>query len=792
MIKLLIVDDNPDNLVELNALLSEAFPGAGIYKALNGKDGIASALSEAPDVIILDIVMPDMDGLEVCSNLKSDDRVKHIPVILLTEAGDDKEIRVKSLQSGADAFLAKPFDDIELRVQVSAMLRIKESEDKLRRESEYLSRLVGNETRELAEKLKEQKKNAKNLRVTLEKLEKSRIASLNLMEDLRSEIDSRKKSEEELKVSESKFRSLFTSMQEGFALHKIICDEKGRPVDYRFLDVNPAFEKLTGLSADKTIGRTVLELMPETEHIWIREYGKVALEMKEFGFEHYSRALGRFYRVLAFSPVRGQFATLFEDVTEQRKAEKAIRDSEQKFRIIFESVGSGLIYMSKTGEIIDVNPAFEKMTGYKKEWLTGKNVISLSSSILTTGETSYILEALKDTFKGKRALSFPFSFNDHYLNGSTFFSEGKNMIIAVVNDVTDQKKAEEERYALLLRQNAILGAIPDIIMEVNLDMVYTWANEAGNNFFGNDVIGKRADHYFEGRQKTYDIVQPLFMGDDTPVYVESWQRRKDGEKRLLAWWCKTLKNKDDKVIGGLSSARDITDSKNKELEIEKSREQLQHLNLYLQKAREEERKLISRELHDQLGQLLTAIKIDLGSLKLWLDDKRILRQRIQKISELISESIGTVKHLTSELRPHILDDLGLIAALEWYASEFSQRTGIKLNLKLNKEIEPENEFALVIFRIFQEAMTNIARHSRACSAEIVLSMITKYILLVIHDDGSGLPEDVKLSSRSYGLLNMHERAKEIGGTLEIDSGPGQGTKITLKIPWGWEQAQWRS
>ena len=204
----------------------------------------------------------------------------------------------------------------------------------------------------------------------------------------------------------------------------------------------------------------------------------------------------------------------------------------------------------------------------------------------------------------------------------------------------------------------------------------------------------------------------------------------------------------------------------------------------MQRAREEERKLISRELHDQLGQLLTAVKIDLGSLKMWIDDKRILRLRIEKILDLISESIGTVKHLTSELRPHILDDLGLIAAIEWYASEFSQRTGIKLNLKLNKEIEPENEFALVIFRIFQEAMTNIARHSKAGSAEIVLSRITKYILLVIHDDGTGLPEDVKLSSRSYGLLNMHERAKEIGGTLEIDSDPGQGTKIILRIPWG--------
>ncbi len=621
MITLLAVDDNPDNLVVLDVFLSEAFPGCRIIKSLNGKDGIASALSELPDVILLDIIMPDMDGFEVCSMLKSDESVKHIPVIILTAAGADKEIRIRSLHAGADAFLGKPVDEIELKAQVSAMLRIKESEDKLRSESEHLARLVEDKTIELGEKLKDQKRVEKNLRATLKKLERSRIASLKMMEDLKSEIDNRKKSEEELSVSESKFRSLFTSMQEGFALHQIICDEKGNPVNYRFLDVNPAFEKLTGLSANETIGKTVLDLMPATEHIWIREYGKVAIEMKEYRFEQYSDELDRYYRVLAFSPLRGQFATLFEDIT-------------------------------------------------------------------------------------------------------------------------DQKKATEEKYELLLRQNAILGAIPDIVMEVNIDKVYTWTNEAGYDFFGADVIGKRADFYFEGGQNTFAIVQPLFTGDDSPVYVESWQLRKDGEKRLLAWWCKTLKNKDDKVIGGLSSARDITENKTRELEIEKSREQLRHLNLYLQRAREEERKLISRELHDQLGQLLTAVKIDLGSLKMWIDDKRILRLRIEKIVDLISESIGTVKHLTSELRPHILDDLGLIAAIEWYASEFSQRTGIKLNLKLNKEIEPENEFALVIFRIFQEAMTNIARHSKAGSAEIVLSRITKYILLVIHDDGTGLPEDL--------------------------------------------------
>jgi PAS domain S-box-containing protein len=131
-------------------------------------------------------------------------------------------------------------------------------------------------------------------------------------------------------------------------------------------------------------------------------------------------------------------------------------------------------------------------------------------------------------------------------------------------DITERKKAEETLTSLLARQEALLAAVPDIIMEVDRDRVYTWANQAGFEFFGEDVIGKEASQYFEGDQDTYKAVQPLFKGDENVVYVESWQRRRDGQKRLLGWWCRVLKDGDGNVTGALSSAQDITGRKKAE------------------------------------------------------------------------------------------------------------------------------------------------------------------------------------------------------------------------------------
>lgn len=154
----------------------------------------------------------------------------------------------------------------------------------------------------------------------------------------------------------------------------------------------------------------------------------------------------------------------------------------------------------------------------------------------------------------------------------------KNSLTSVENlqkEIVERKKAEESFKNIYFHQQILLSAIPDIIMEVDKNKIYTWANQHGINFFGEDVVGREAAFYFEGLQDTYGKVNPLFSGNEDIIYLESWQRRKDGQKRLLAWWCRVLKDSNDNVVGALSSARDITEQKIAEEEIKQLNEELE-------------------------------------------------------------------------------------------------------------------------------------------------------------------------------------------------------------------------
>ena len=190
------------------------------------------------------------------------------------------------------------------------------------------------------------------------------------------------------------------------------------------------------------------------------------------------------------------------------------------------------------------------------------------------------------------------------------------------------------------------------------------------------------------------------------------------------------------AVEGLIS--DITDMKKTEKQLNKSLKQLQQLNQYIHIVREKERVIISRELHDDLGQALTAVMIDLGSLKHIIADEPKAKLKIDKISALVNDTIKTVQRLTSQLRPQIIDDLGLDAAVEWYAKDFGERTGIKIEIKLEPVTNITSEISLIIFRILQESLTNIARHSNATKAVIKLFVHEKMTRFEITDNGIGI------------------------------------------------------
>jgi signal transduction histidine kinase len=219
-------------------------------------------------------------------------------------------------------------------------------------------------------------------------------------------------------------------------------------------------------------------------------------------------------------------------------------------------------------------------------------------------------------------------------------------------------------------------------------------------------------------------------------------------------------------------------------ELNESAKQLQALAANLELAREEERTEIARELHDQLGQALTAMKFDLAWLRERLGKKDAsMAQKVKSITEQMDTMIKTVRRLATELRPGMLDDLGLAASIEWQARDFEKRTGIVCEVIVTGEDQPSARAqALALFRIFQEALTNVERHARANHIEVKMAATPELLTLQIHDDGRGIQEQEIANPLSLGLLGMRERTKRLGGNFDIQGVPDDGTIVTVSIP----------
>lgn len=259
--------------------------------------------------------------------------------------------------------------------------------------------------------------------------------------------------------------------------------------------------------------------------------------------------------------------------------------------------------------------------------------------------------------------------------------------------------------------------------------------------------------------------------------------RKDGTVFPVAYVASPIVE-DGKVVGTVTAFRDITERKRAECELRESRRQLQELSAFLQQVREDERTRIARELHDELGQALTALRIDL----IWLD--RRLPQREQQVGDklaamlsLVEKTVDAIRRISEDLRPGMLDDLGLAAAIEHHVAKFSDQTGIACTLAMSRDhYELDDRTATTLFRVLQESLTNVARHAQASKVTVQLQDLPNEMLLIVKDDGCGLPQAAERGKKTYGLLGMHERVKLLGGSLDISSEPGKGTRIEASLP----------
>ncbi len=259
---------------------------------------------------------------------------------------------------------------------------------------------------------------------------------------------------------------------------------------------------------------------------------------------------------------------------------KKTRENILYTRSLIEASIDPLVTISLNGKITDVNNATIEATGFLRKKLIGSDF----SDYFTEPEKAR--KGYQEVFE--KGLVRDYSLAIRHTSGrimevlynARVYKDAQGNVLGVfaaARDITERKKAEKKLEDLSLRYKTILASVPDIIMETDNNKIYTWTNKAGYNFFGEAVIGKEAKYYFESEQKTYDIVDPLFKGSEDTIYVESWQRRKDGEKRLLAWWCRVLKDNCGTVKGSLSTARDITERKKAEKELNQHRQHLKEL-----------------------------------------------------------------------------------------------------------------------------------------------------------------------------------------------------------------------
>ncbi|GAB6271017.1 MAG TPA: hypothetical protein DDZ34_04125 [Syntrophaceae bacterium] len=366
----------------------------------------------------------------------------------------------------------------------------------------------------------------------------------------------------------------------------------------------------------------------------------------------------------------------------------------------------------------------------------------------------------------------------------------KQSLIKKSNKSIDNKeliKARNKVAEMEALESSILEAIPHAVIGLQ-DRRIIFVNNGVKTVFGwtsDELIGRTTRLFYRSGKDYIRIACELYsILEKQPIAsMEFPCLRKDGTKiECMINAARIGKQLKEKRV--VITYENITDRKRAAQELEFSRHQLRQLSAHLQSIREKERTRIARELHDELGQLLTALNTEIVLLKNKIPaGQNILSDRAQSMSFLVELTMQTVKRIYMGLRPGMLDHLGLTAAIAWQAEEFSRRTGIVCDVSFNPEdmtIDPD--LTSTIFRIFQETLTNVQRHAKATKVTVNLKATDDQLEFVVKDNGKGIAEEQLKKPDSFGLMGIKERVYHWGGSEAIVGKIGKGTTITISIP----------
>jgi len=363
----------------------------------------------------------------------------------------------------------------------------------------------------------------------------------------------------------------------------------------------------------------------------------------------------------------------------------------------------------------------------------------------------------------------------------------RRLYTVLVRDVSQARRAEEALRESESRYRAIFDQAVVGIAQMNLDGRFVGANARLCEMLGYsfDELAQLRMHDLTHGEDLSDH-QPQFdalIRGGPPFTIEKRCLRKDGRLIWVEAAFNAIRGAKQTVSSIVTTSINIDSRKLATAALERSREELRRLSASLTQAREDERRHLARELHDELGQCLSAIKMELASLSRVVVGDAGLEQRLAKLLETVDDTIVSARRIAADLRPSMLDDLGLNATLEWLVKDWSLRSGLVIGLEADAVDEILNDAAATaIYRIVQEALTNVGRHAHATRAEITLRCEGTELCLGIEDDGDGLAPGAADKQGSHGLLGVRERARVLGGTVQLANVAEGGFRLEVRLP----------
>jgi PAS domain S-box-containing protein len=607
---------------------------------------------------------------------------------------------------------------------------------------------------------------------------KGQILSLGIARD----ITERKKAKNAMQESEIRFRELFNNMSSGVAVYKPV--ENGN--DFVFTDLNRTSERIEKVKKEDAIGKKVTEVFPG-----VTEFGLLDVFQRVYKTgkpEYHPVSLYKDEKIsgwrenYVYKLPSGEIVAVYDDITEKKQAEQDLRKSEELARASLNATSEMVYLVDTEGNALSVNDIAARRLGKTPDELIGKNILSYFPPDVAKSRKQY---ADKVTRSGK-----PVNFQDeregHFFDISiypTFDSQGKVDRLAVfVTDITEHKRAEEK---LLLTQFAVDHA-RDAIFWVKPDGTFFYANEAACQASGHSLA--------ELLSMTVSDLDPDFPADIWPEHwdelkrkkvliFESRHRTKDGRIFPVEITAHYLKYKDMEY--NFAMVQDLTERNAIEKRNLDYQERLKSLASKLSSSEDQERRRISAYLHDNISQELALGRIEIESLRKSVGsaDKKL----VDELSGRIKTVIKNVQSLTFDLSSPTLYKFGLEKAVDELLDDLFEKTEINYKLSHGKSpVQLDNNLSVLLFRCIRELLVNIIKHARAHNVEVAIRRDGDNIHITVNDDGIGFDfnRNELLMSRTggFGLFNIQERIRFIGGNFDIQSQPGKGSRLALTVP----------